>query len=167
MKLSKLFAVFTAFLAGCAHELHARLFSHMARTGAVQGLVSLNRAYAGYAAGTIVQLGTVEEAAVIASGIAVDSAGPVTAGAVSTLRSFGRVGIPIGASSVVVTCPIVTANSHVYAVVAQDAADATLLRVERILPAAGSFTIYGTANATAAVAIDWAVIDTSGGMIVS
>ena len=30
-----------------------------------------------------------------------------------------------------------------------------------------TFTIYGTANATAAVAIDWAVIDTSGGMIVA
>lgn len=167
MKLTKLFAVLTAFLAGCAHELHARLFSHMARTGAVQGLVLLNRAYAGYPAGTIVQLTTVEEAAVIANGIAVTSAGPVTPGAVRTERSFGRCGIAIGASSVVVTCPIVTAESKVFAVLAQAAADATLLRVERILCANGSFTIFGTANATAAVAVDWAIVDTSGGLIVS
>ena len=167
MKLSKRFAVLTAFLAGCVHELHARLFAHMARTGAVQGLVLLNRAYAGYPANTIVQLGTVEEAAVIANGLAVNSAGPVTPGAVRTERSFGRVGISIGVSSVVVTCPIVTAESKVFAVIAQAAADSTLLRVERILCANGSFTIYGTANATAAVAIDWAVVDTSGGLTVS
>jgi hypothetical protein len=47
------------------------------------------------------------------------------------------------------------------AVVAQTTADTTLLRVERVVPAAGSFTIYGTANATATTRIDWCVINNS------
>jgi hypothetical protein len=130
-------------------------------------MILLNRSYAGYAAGTIVQLGTQEEAALIAQGLGSNSAGPVTPGAVTTTKTFGRVGIAAGQSSVVVTCPAVTAESKVWAYVAQAAADGTLLRVERVLPANGSFTIYGTANATAAVAIDWALIDTTGGLTVN
>ncbi|UOF78589.1 hypothetical protein [Bacteriophage sp.] len=127
-------------------------------------MVLLGRSYAGYAAGTIVQLPTNVEAALIAQGLATTSAGPVTPGAVSTTASQGRVGIAAGQSSVVVTNPSITAESKVFAVVAQAAADATLLRVERVLCAAGSFTIYGTANATAAVAIDWAILGPQGGL---
>ena len=63
----------------------------------------------------------------------------------------------VAASSVVITHPWVTANSIVMAVVSQAAADGTLLRVERVVPAAGSFTIYGTANATAATTIAWVI----------
>lgn len=130
-------------------------------------MILLSRSYAGYQAGTIVQLGTQEEASLIAQGLGVNSAGPVTPGAVTTTKTFGRVGIAAAASSVVVTCPAVTAESKVFAVIAQAAADGTLLRIERILCAAGSFTIYGTANATAAVAIDWALVDTTGGLTVN
>lgn len=127
-------------------------------------MILLSRSYAGYAAGTIVQLPTNVEAALIAQGLASNSAGPVTPGAVSTTASSGRVGIAAGQSSVVVTNPNITTESKIFAVVAQAAADGTLLRVERILPAAGSFTIYGTANATAAVAIDWDLLGPQGGL---
>jgi hypothetical protein len=127
-------------------------------------MVLLGRSYAGYAAGTIVQLPTNVEAALIAQGLATTSAGPVTPGAVTTSASQGRVGIAAGQSSVVVTNASITAESKVFAAVAQAAADGTLLRVERILCAAGSFTIYGTANATAAVAIDWAILGPQGGL---
>ncbi len=127
-------------------------------------MVLLGRSYAGYAAGTIVQLPTNVEAALIAQGLATTSAGPVTPGAVTTSASQGRVGIAAGQSSVVVTNASITTESKVFAVVAQAAADVTLLRVERVLCAAGSFTIYGTANATAAVAIDWAILGPQGGL---
>lgn len=127
-------------------------------------MILLSRSYAGYAAGTIVQLPTNVEAALIAQGLGSNSAGPVTPGAVTTTASMGRVGIAAGQSSVVVTNPNVTAETKVSAVVAQAAADGTLLRVERVLCAAGSFTIYGTANATAAVAIDWAILGPQGGL---
>ena len=130
-------------------------------------MILLGRSYAGYAAGTIVQLPTNVEAGLVAQGLATVSTGPVTPGAVSTTTTQGRVGIAAGASSVVVTNPNVTAESKIFAVVAQAAADGTLLRVERIVPAAGSFTIYGTANATAAVAIDWAVLNPQGGLTVN
>jgi hypothetical protein len=125
-------------------------------------MILLSRGYRGYVAGTIVQLPTSTEAALVAQGLATVSAGPVTPGAVSTDMSSGRVGIAAGSSSVVVTNPNVTTESKITAVIAQAAADGTLLRVERILPAAGSFTIYGTANATAAVAIDWLLQMVSG-----
>jgi DNA-binding transcriptional regulator of glucitol operon len=127
-----------------------------------RGMVLLGRSYKGYAAGTIVQLSTQEETALIAQNLATNSAGPVTSGAVSTTAQSGRVSIAAGQSSVVVTHPQVDANSKILAYVNQAAADGTLLRVERIVPAAGSFTIYGTANATAAVTIDWCLLMISG-----
>lgn len=117
--------------------------------------VTLNRAYGGYVAGTIVELPSDTEAALIAQGLAVTNAGPSTQGAVTTSYNSGSVTVAIGASSLVVTNANCTANSKVFAVVAQAAADGTLLRVERIVCAAGSFTIFGTANATAATVIDW------------
>lgn len=125
-------------------------------------MVLLSRPYKGYAAGTIVQLSTNEEAALIAQGMATTSAGPVTTGAVTTTATSGRVAIAAGASSVVVTNPNVDANSKVFAVINQAAADGTLLRVERIVPAAGQFTIFGTANATATTSIDWILLSVSG-----
>lgn len=130
-------------------------------------MILLSRSYMGYLAGTIIQLGTQEEAALIAQGLATNSTGPVTPGAVTTTKTFGRVGIAASSASVVVTCPSVTAESKVFAVVAQAAADVSFLRVERVLCAVGSFTIYGTANATAAVVIDWALVDTTGGLTVN
>lgn len=125
--------------------------------------VTLNAPYAGYATGTSRQLRTSVEASLIAQGLASSVAETtITTGAVTTSEVQGRVAVPIGSSSVVVTNPNVTAQSKVWAVVAQAAADATLLRVERVVCAAGSFTIFGTANATAATLIDWAIMLPSG-----
>ncbi len=123
--------------------------------------VTLNRAYNGYVAGSTVQLRTSTETALIAQGLAT-SGGTITTGAVTTTEKQGRVSFAIGAASLVVTNPAVTAESKVWAVVAQAAADGTLLRIERIVCANGSFTLYGTAAATAATLVDWAIIDQLG-----
>jgi len=128
-------------------------------------MILISKAYKGYVAGSVIQLPTQEEAALVAQGYASVSAGPVTPGNVSTTATAGRVGIAAGASSVTITHPQITAESKVFAVLAQAAADATLLRVERILPANGSVTIYGTANATSAVAIDWMLLPSSQGQL--
>lgn len=122
------------------------------------GFVLLSRSYAGYAAGTIVELPKSTEDALIAAGQATTSAGPATAGPVTTTATSGSVTVAAGAASLVVTNPLVTVQSIIFAVVAQAAADGTFLRVERVVPAAGSFTIYGTAAATAATIVDWAII---------
>lgn len=123
--------------------------------------VTLNRAQSGYAAGTTRQFRTSTERALIGAGLATDG-GTITTGAITTNETQGRVSVAIGQSSIVVTHPDITAESKVWAVVAQVAADATLLRVERVVCAAGSFTIYGTANATAATLIDWAIFGNMG-----
>lgn len=132
--------------------------------------VLLSRSYGGYAAGQTIQVPTSLENAIVGAGagtvVSTAAAAPVTQGALSTTLPAGRVTIAIGASSVVVTCPAVDVNSKVFAVINQAVADGTLLRVERIVPAAGSFTIFGTANATAAVSIDWALLGPFGGMTI-
>lgn len=120
--------------------------------------IALSRGYAGIAAGAVVKLSANIEAALIAQGFATTSAAALTTGAQTMNLTSGTVVVPIGASSVVVTNNLVDAASKVFAVVSQAAADGTLLRVERIVPAAGSFTIYGTANATAATVIDWSLL---------
>ena len=126
------------------------------------GFVTLLRPYSGYQAGQVVELPASTEAALIASGQATTSAGPATAGALSCVQTQGAATITAGTSSVVITNPLVSPQSIIFAVVAQAAADGTLLRVERIVAAAGSFTIYGTANATANTAVDWAIVGSTG-----
>ena len=124
--------------------------------------VTLSRAYAGAPAGTTLTLPDSTESALIAQGLAVTAAATATsAGAQSMAALTGKAAIPAGASSVVITNPLVTAGSKVFAVVAQAAADGTLLRVERVVPATGSFTIYGTANATATTLVDWIVFNSN------
>lgn len=120
--------------------------------------VLLSRAYGAYPAGAIVTLPASTEAALIAQGFATASVAALTTGAQSSNEFAGRAAIAAGASSVIVTNPFVNASSKVWACINQAAADGTLLRVERVVPAAGSFTIFGTANATATTIIDWAVI---------
>lgn len=125
--------------------------------------VLLNKAYGGSPAGAIVSYTTELEAALIAQGLATASTRALTTTGAQTQNTLqGTAAIPIGASSVVVTNSLVDANSHVTAKVAQAAADGTLLRVERVLCAAGSFTIFGTANATAITLIDWEIVINSG-----
>lgn len=121
-------------------------------------MILLSRAYRGYAAGTIVQLQTSMEAALIAQGLATASAGPVTPGAVSTDLSQGRAGIAAAGTSVVVTNPNFTTESKFVAYLSNAAADGTATSITRITPANGSVTFTLNAAATAAVAIDWAQI---------
>lgn len=125
--------------------------------------VLLNRSYMGYPAGSTVELSTDAEQALIAQGLASSAlAANITTGPVTANTYNGTVSVPIGSSSVVITNSNIDANSKVHAVVAQAAADATLLRVERIVCAAGLATIFGTANATAATLIDWSIVSASG-----
>jgi hypothetical protein len=125
-------------------------------------MILLGRAYAGYLAGTIVQLATQEEAALVAQGFASVSAGPVTPGAVTTTKPFGRVGIAAAGTSVVVTNSSFNTESRFQAYLANAAADGTALYITRITPAAGSVTFTLNAAATAAVAIDWLLVLVSG-----
>lgn len=125
-------------------------------------MILLSRSYKGYAAGTIVQLATQEEAALIAQGLAATSAGPVTPGAVTTSACCGRVGIAAAGTSVVVTNSMFDVNSKFVAYLSNAAADATALSITRITPAAGSVTFTLNAAATAAVAIDWVQLMISG-----
>lgn len=121
--------------------------------------VTLNRAYAGLAAGQTAELTAELEAALVAQGLAsTATANTSTAGALTQNTYSGLATIAIGASSVVITNNLVSAQSVVYAVVSQAAADATLLRVERVVCANGSFTIYGTAAATAATTVAWSIV---------
>ena len=127
-------------------------------------MVLLQRSYGGYPSGVIVQLPTNIEAALIAQGFASSSAGPVTPGAVSTTMPSGRVGIAAAGTSVVVTNPSFTAESKFMATLSNAAADTTALYITRITPAAGSVTFTLNAAATAAVAIDWALLGPFGGL---
>lgn len=125
-------------------------------------MILLGRPYAGYLAGTIVQLSTQAETALIAQGFATTSVGPVTAGAVTTSEVSGRVGIAAAGTSVVITNPRFTTESRFIAYLSNAAADGTALYVTRITPAAGSVTFTLNAAATAAVAIDWLLLLVSG-----
>jgi hypothetical protein len=125
-------------------------------------MILLSKAYGGYAAGTIAQFSTEREASLIAQGFGVTSAGPVTAGAVTTSEVTGRLGIAAAGTSVVLTNPKITAESKFIAYLSNAAADATALYITRITPAAGSVTFTLNAAATGVVAIDWALLMVSG-----
>lgn len=118
-------------------------------------MILLNRPYQGYAAGTIVHLPQVVEAALIGQGLASASAGPVTPGNVSTTLTQGRCGIAAAGTQVVVSNPNFTVSSVFQAALSNAAADSTALYITRIVPAAGSVTFILNAAATAAVAVDW------------
>lgn len=125
--------------------------------------VLLSKGYAGYLAGTVVNLPTNVEAALIAQGFAAASTvASTTTGAVTANIYAGICAVAAGAGSIVITNSLVDASTKIYAVVSQAAADGTLLRVERIVAAAGSFTIFGTANATATTLIAWAIVTSEG-----
>lgn len=128
-------------------------------------MILLSRGYAGYAAGTIVQLPTQEEAALVAQGLASVSAGPVTPGAVTTSKTSGRVGIAAAGQTVVITNPQFTTESKFAAFLSNAAADGTATFIQRITPANGSVTFGMNAAATAAIAIDWMLLPSSQGML--
>ena len=127
-------------------------------------MILLSRGYRGYAAGTIVQLPTSVEAALIAQGLGTNNAGPVTAGAVSTDVTAGRLGIAAAGTSVVLTNPNITAESKFVAQLSNAAADATSTSL-RVTPAAGSCTFTLNAASTGIVAIDWTLLPSTGGLL--
>jgi hypothetical protein len=122
--------------------------------------VTLLQPYQGSPAGAVVTYAASTEAALIAQQRATTAlATATTTGANTSNVVTGLAAIAAGASSVVVTNPYVDASSYVVATVAQAAADGTLLRVERVVTAAGLFTIFGTANATATTLVKWAILN--------
>lgn len=124
--------------------------------------VLLSKAYMGRNAGETAQFGKTAEDALIAAGQATTAADTaLTTGAYTQNTQQGKAAIAAGQSSVVITNNLVDANSKVFAVVSQAAADTTLLRVERITVANGSFTIFGTAGATATTIIAWSILDSA------
>jgi hypothetical protein len=124
--------------------------------------VLLSKAYMGYAAGTVVNLPTSTESSLVSQGFAtVSTKASTTAGAVTANVTSGTAAVAAGASSVVITNNLVDANSKIWAAVGQSTADTTFTSVLRIVPAVGSFTIFGPANATAATLVDWALLPTS------
>ena len=125
-------------------------------------MILISKSYKGYVAGSIVSLSTQEEAALVAQNFATVSAGPVTPGAVSPTATSGRVGIAAAGTSVVVSSSAITAESKFVAYLSNAAADGTALYITRITPANGSVTFTLNAAATAAVAIDWALLTLSG-----
>lgn len=124
-------------------------------------MILLNRPYNGYAANTVVQLSTQAEAALIAQGFATASAGPVTAGNVTTTEVAGRLGIAAAGTSVVLTNPRITTESKFVAYFSNAAGDSTATSF-RITPANGSVTFTLNAASTGVVAIDWALLMVSG-----
>ena len=91
-------------------------------------MILLSRPLYGYLAGTVIQLPTSTELALVAQGYGSFNAGPVTAGPVAingTIVPQGRVAIPAAGISVVVSHTGVTAESKIFAVIAQAAADTT------------------------------------------
>jgi len=125
-------------------------------------MILLSRPYAGLASGNIVQFQTAIESALIASGFATTSAGPVTAGAYTTNMMSGRAGIAAAGTAVVISNPAFTTESKFSAWLSNAAADGTAFGIARITPAAGAVTITLLAAATAAVAIDWVCLMVSG-----
>lgn len=81
-----------------------------------------------------------------------------TIGAVVMNKPSGSVNIGAGASSVVVTNSLVTANSIIIPILMF--VDATLTSIKSCIPAAGSFTITGNNNATANTKVGFLVINT-------
>jgi len=89
--------------------------------------------------------------------IVFDGTNTATVGAVTINKTSGRVNIAAAGTSVVVTNNLVTAASHVFAVMSS--ADATG-RVTSVVPAAGSFTI-NTIAVTAQASFDFVVFNFS------
>ncbi len=119
--------------------------------------VQLLQDYLNTPAGTIAEYPASTEAELIRLNIAKASTG--TPNGTSIDACIGTTSINAGASSVTVTNPNVDTTSKVMAIVAQSTADTTLNGQLRVVCNNGSFTIYGNANATAAVVIDWVLFN--------
>lgn len=83
--------------------------------------------------------------------------GSATPGAATINAVRGKAAIAIGAASVVITNSKVSATSQVIVVLENN--DATLTFLKSVVPGAGSFTVTGNANATAAVNFKFVVVN--------
>lgn len=120
--------------------------------------VLLSKAYAGYPVSQVVTLPTSTETALIAAGLATAStAASTTTGNVTANVPSGKVAFAAAATSVVITNTLIDASSKVYAAISQASADTTLTAL-RVVPAAGSVTIFANAAATATTLVDWAIL---------
>lgn len=127
-------------------------------------MILLSRPYKGYAPGTVVSLATQEETSLISQGFGANSVGPVTPGNVATTASMGRLGVAAAVAAVVLTNPSITPESRFTAYLSNAAADGTATSVTRIVAGVGIATFNLNAAATAAVAIDWALLPISGNL---
>ena len=121
--------------------------------------VLLNRNYGAYAAGMTVSLPASTEAAIIAQNIGQATGNLPTAGNINSNEHTGVAAIAAGASSVTITNPNVNPGIKVAAYISLATADGTLTAL-RVVPGNGSFTVYGNANATGAVPINWQLLST-------
>jgi hypothetical protein len=149
-------AALTGFIKEAAHRVNDAVFLLQVRTGTVMPLVTLLRPYGGYQAGQSVGFTGSTEAALVASGQAVNAT-TVTAGPLTTNQPAGVCAVPAGQGSVVITNPLINPQARVWAVISQLAADATATHVTRVVTVAGSMTIFVNANATANTQIDWSI----------
>jgi len=125
--------------------------------------VTLLQPYQGYAAGQVVDFSKELEDALVAQRLAT-AGGTPTAGALSTVATpvpnqlilRGIATIAVGASSVAITIPGVTAQSAVFASLQFTDATATFIRA--CVPTANTVTINVNANATAATKIAYLVV---------
>lgn len=108
---------------------------------------------------TSARLGLVRNGITLAFGVLhMDYAQAGVAGAYTIHKPAGQVKIAAGASSIVVTNNMVTANSIILCTVAS--ADGTLTFIKNVVAAAGSFTITANAAATADCKINFFIVST-------
>lgn len=162
---SRLNTVVTAILSTIGHVATAITANYNTKPRVLNkqaGFVSLSRPYAGYPAGRIVELPASTEAALIAAGGAVASAGPATAGNATTTAWQGSVTFAAGFNLVVLTNAFIKPQSILFATIAQDTPDTTAQYVARVVCGDGFANIYTNASATAATMVDWAIINPTG-----
>jgi hypothetical protein len=125
-------------------------------------LLSSQRGYGASPAGAVITLHPSTEAALITQGLATNSVAAITTGAQSSNEFSGRCAFAAAATSLVVTNPNVQPQTKINAIINQATADTTFTFVARVVPAAGSFTIFANAAATAATVVDWYIVLDSG-----
>lgn len=81
---------------------------------------------------------------------------PGTTGNQTINKSSGRVNIAAAGTTITVTNSLVTANSHVFAVLASND---TTARIANVVPGAGSFVVNLTAAATAETKVSFFVVN--------
>lgn len=125
--------------------------------------ILLSRAFKGVVAGNTASFTTDEESSLVGQQLGTSQAlTTITPGNMTNNSSAGVVAFAAGATSVVVTNSLVDGNSKIFAIINQATADGTFTSVSRVMPVAGSFTIFGNAGATAQTLVSWALLNPAG-----